>query len=175
MLEIVHAATGMVASNPVLTTFQVFSRVMIVCGVLIATYAARESIGLVLCLVAWGITEIIRYSTYTLNILGGVPYFLKWMRFVFRCSPQFVLHTINVVLSVLFFFRYSLFIMLYPIGITGELLCLYAAQKEVGEGQLYSIQMPNKYNFIFNYQYLLIFFMFLYIPSKYVFLGQYAK
>lgn len=80
VLEIFHAASRIVSSDPILTTFQVMSRVVVVCGVLIATYAARASFGLTLCLFAWCITEIIRYATYTLNLLGGVPFFLKWIR-----------------------------------------------------------------------------------------------
>ncbi|XP_074027035.1 3-hydroxyacyl-CoA dehydratase 1 isoform X2 [Leptinotarsa decemlineata] len=139
VLEVIHAITRLVRSDPIITTFQVASRVMVVCGVLMATSAARESMGLGLCLLAWSVTEIIRYSTYTLTLVGAVPYFLKWL-------------------------RYTTFIGLYPLGITGELLCLYAAQKEVGAGNLYSILMPNKYNFIFNYQHFLVFIMLLYIP-----------
>ncbi|XP_018571299.1 very-long-chain (3R)-3-hydroxyacyl-CoA dehydratase 2 [Anoplophora glabripennis] len=139
VLEVVHAAMGMVKSNPVLTAFQVASRVIVVCGVLMATEAPRESIGLTCALTAWSITEIIRYATYTLNLLNIVPYVLKWL-------------------------RYTLFIGLYPLGVTGELLCIYASQREVGDNQLYSVKMPNAYNFIFSYQHLLWFIMLLYIP-----------
>lgn len=139
VLEVIHAATGIVKSNPILTAFQVASRVAVVCGILLATNSARDGLGLPLALTAWSITEIIRYSTYTLSLTGSVPYFLKYL-------------------------RYTLFIILYPIGITGELLCIWAASKEVGEGKLYSVAMPNSYNFIFNYQHLLWFLMLLYIP-----------
>ncbi|CAG9768552.1 unnamed protein product [Ceutorhynchus assimilis] len=139
VLEVVHAATGMVKSSPIMTAFQVASRVVVVCGVLMATNAAREGLGLPLALLAWSITEIIRYSNYFFNLIGSVPYFLKYL-------------------------RYTTFIVLYPIGVTGELLCIFKAQNEVGQRQLYSMKMPNNYNFIFNYQHLLWFLMLLYIP-----------
>ncbi|XP_066258551.1 very-long-chain (3R)-3-hydroxyacyl-CoA dehydratase hpo-8 [Euwallacea similis] len=139
VLEVLHAATGMVKSNPILTAFQVASRVIVVCAILLATYSARDSWGLPLALTAWSITEIIRYSNYTLNLINSVPYVLKYL-------------------------RYTTFIVLYPVGITGELLCIWAAQEEVGKGFLYSIDLPNKYNFAFNYQHLLWFLMLLYIP-----------
>ncbi|XP_028128663.1 very-long-chain (3R)-3-hydroxyacyl-CoA dehydratase hpo-8 [Diabrotica virgifera virgifera] len=139
VLEVLHAAIGIVKSNPIITAVQVSSRVVVVVGVLIATQAPRESIGLTLCLLAWSITEIIRYSMYALSLVNAVPYFLTWL-------------------------RYSLFVVLYPIGITGELLCLFWAQKEVGENSLYSVTMPHKYNFIFNYQHVLVFIMLMYIP-----------
>lgn len=76
--------TGLVKSNPVITTFQVFSRIIVVSGVLLATpdsYAA-SSFGVPLAILAWSITEIIRYSFYYLNLNNFVPYFLTWLRYV---------------------------------------------------------------------------------------------
>lgn len=76
--------TGLVKSNPIITTFQVFSRIIIVSGVLLATpdtYAA-SSFGFPLAILAWSITEIIRYSFYYLNLNNFVPYFLTWLRYV---------------------------------------------------------------------------------------------
>ncbi|XP_030765327.1 very-long-chain (3R)-3-hydroxyacyl-CoA dehydratase hpo-8 [Sitophilus oryzae] len=139
VLEVIHAATGIVKSSAVMTAFQVASRVVVVCGVLLATESARVGLGLPLALLAWSITEIIRYSNYFFNLVYAVPFVLKYL-------------------------RYTTFIVLYPIGVTGELLCIWAAQKEVGKNQLYSIDMPNRYNVIFNYQHVLWFLMVLYIP-----------
>ncbi|KAG8231072.1 hypothetical protein J437_LFUL010698 [Ladona fulva] len=139
ILEIFHAALGFVHSNVMITTFQVFSRVMAVCGVLIPFQSSQESIGLPLLLLAWTITEIIRYSYYAINIFGLVPYFIIWC-------------------------RYTFFIVLYPIGVTGELLALYAAQAEVAETKRWTTEMPNFLNFTFSYRYYLLFVMFLYLP-----------
>ncbi|XP_063223929.1 very-long-chain (3R)-3-hydroxyacyl-CoA dehydratase 2 [Bacillus rossius redtenbacheri] len=139
VLEILHAALGMVSSSVVLTTFQVLSRVMVVCGVLLPTPTGPASPGLPLALVAWSVTEIIRYLYYACNLLGMQPYLLVWC-------------------------RYSLFMVLYPVGVTGELLCLYAAQAHVSRTKMWSVEMPNRLNFTFSYHYLLLFVMFLYIP-----------
>ncbi|KAF7278970.1 hypothetical protein GWI33_007779 [Rhynchophorus ferrugineus] len=140
VLEVFHAIARIVSSNPVMTAFQVASRVVLVCGVLLLSETSRLGIGLPMALFAWSITEIIRYSNYTFQLVNSVPYPLKYL-------------------------RYTTFIVLYPIGVTGELLCLWWAQKEIGENNQYSIDMPNKYNFIFNYQHLLWFIMVLYIPQ----------
>lgn len=67
-----------------------------------------------------------------------------------------------------FYCRYSTFVFLYPIGVTGELLCLYAAQKQVRENKWLTLEMPNIYNFAFHYDHFLIFVMLLYIPCKYL-------
>ncbi|CAH0558278.1 unnamed protein product [Brassicogethes aeneus] len=139
ILEVFHAQMGIVKSNPAITAFQVASRVMVVCGVLMATLSARSTVGLPLALVAWSITEVIRYGMYTLQLINWIPYVVTWL-------------------------RYSTFVILYPIGVTGELLCIYAAQQEIGAKQQWSITMPNSFNVIFNYQHFLWFIMFLYIP-----------
>ncbi|XP_055388232.1 very-long-chain (3R)-3-hydroxyacyl-CoA dehydratase hpo-8 [Condylostylus longicornis] len=139
VLEIFNAALGLVKSNPILTTFQVFSRVMVVCGVVMATPEAKNSPGLPLALLAWSITEIIRYGYYALNILNIIP-------------------------QILIFLRYTTFIALYPIGVTGELLCFYWAQNYAKHHKIWSIDMPNKYNATFSYFHLLWIIMLSYVP-----------
>ena len=49
--------------------------------------------------------------------------------------------------------RYNLFIVLYPVGVTGELLCCYKAWlaiKDLDE-KPFSITMPNQINFGFSF------------------------
>lgn len=139
ILEILHVALGFVVSNLALTAAQVYSRVMVVCLVLLATPTAPLSVGLPLALFAWSVTEVIRYSFYALNIIGSVPYFLIWC-------------------------RYTFFIILYPIGITGELLCIWAAYQFVSETGMWSTTLPNPINFTFDYGYFLLASMLAYIP-----------
>ncbi|KAJ6636341.1 Very-long-chain (3R)-3-hydroxyacyl-CoA dehydratase 2 [Pseudolycoriella hygida] len=139
ILEIIHAAIGIVRSNVLITTFQVFSRVMVVCGVLLATPTAIFSPGLPLALLAWSITEIIRYGFYVLNIIKHVPHFVT-------------------------FLRYTTFIILYPIGVTGELLCFYWAQSYAKGNTIWTLSLPNAANFTFNYYYFLWIIMLAYIP-----------
>lgn len=86
-----------------LTTFQVFSRVMVVCGILIATPTAPLSFGLPLALVAWSVTEIIRYLYYALNIINFVPYLIIWCRyvliFIVNCFAIYDNGTLNVIVT----------------------------------------------------------------------------
>ncbi|KAA0715571.1 Very-long-chain (3R)-3-hydroxyacyl-CoA dehydratase 2 [Triplophysa tibetana] len=88
---------------------------------------------------AWTITEIIRYSFYTFSLLNHLPYLIKWA-------------------------RYTFFFVLYPMGVAGELLTIYAALPYVQKTGLYSITLPNKYNFSFDYHTFLILVMISYIP-----------
>lgn len=152
---------GLVSSNPMVTLFQVASRVMVVCGVLIGVEGASESQGIHFLLFAWTITEIIRYSFYAFGIFGINVYPLVWCRYNICCAKM------NAEKLKNYFIRYTLFIALYPIGVTGELLCLYAASQIVAESKQWTYTMPNVWNFTFNYQYFLLIVMSLYVPCKY--------
>ncbi|CAL8113475.1 unnamed protein product [Orchesella dallaii] len=138
VLEILHAAIGIVKSNVILTTFQVFSRVFVVWCVLEVSPPSTVSIGVPLLLFAWCVTEIIRYGYYFLNLVG-LAQLIVW-------------------------FRYTLFIALYPIGVSGELLCMYNALSYVRDNRIWSYSMPNQINFVFDYHYVLIGIALLYIP-----------
>ncbi|XP_001357089.3 very-long-chain (3R)-3-hydroxyacyl-CoA dehydratase hpo-8 [Drosophila pseudoobscura] len=138
-VEILNAAFGLVKSNPVVTGFQVFSRMMVVVGVVMATPTGKVSPGLPIALFAWAITEIIRYGYYALNIVKVVPHFVV-------------------------FLRYTTFIVLYPIGVTGELLCFWWAQSYARENSVWSTVMPNKWNATFSYLAFLWIVMLGYIP-----------
>lgn len=139
VLEIIHSIIRLVPSGVMVVLPQVFSRVFVVCGCMMATQTGSVSPGLPLCILAWSITEIIRYAYYALNLLNCVP-------------------------PTLLFLRYSTFLILYPTGITGELMCLYHSLDEMFEKQLFTVSMPNAWNFIFNYYYFVIIYMFSYIP-----------
>ncbi|XP_006259478.1 very-long-chain (3R)-3-hydroxyacyl-CoA dehydratase 2 [Alligator mississippiensis] len=139
LLEILHCAFGIVPSSVVLTAFQVMSRVFLTWAVTHSVKEVQSEDSVLLFVVAWTVTEIIRYSFYTFNLLNHLPYLIKWA-------------------------RYTLFIVLYPMGVLGELLTIYAALPFVRQSGLYSISLPNKYNFSFDYYTFLILVMISYIP-----------
>ncbi len=102
ILEVVHAATGLVSSPVGSTAAQVASRLLVV--VLLLVFISDEAqhlsyIGLLVVTVAWTITELVRYSFYFIGLLGREPGWLLWM-------------------------RYTFFIVLYPLGVTGEWLII---------------------------------------------------
>ncbi|ELT88541.1 hypothetical protein CAPTEDRAFT_151760 [Capitella teleta] len=139
ILEIFHAMFGLVKSNPVLTAFQVFSRIIVTWGILYIVPEVHQSVGVAMLLVAWSVTEIIRYSYYMCGLIDSIPYALMWC-------------------------RYTFFIILYPIGVTGELLSIYGALPFIKDRGLYSVSMPNRANMSFSYYHVLIFVMLSYIP-----------
>lgn len=144
VLEVLHAALKLVRSNPLLTGLQVLSRVAVVWAIIHVFDASKQCAGVFIVCLAWSITEVVRYSYYAFNILGFVPYFLTWC-------------------------RYSLFIVLYPLGVFGELTCIYYAITSVYNSKKlrdqYSYRLPNSLNFSFDILIVLFITVFAYIPG----------
>lgn len=111
VLEIIHAALKIVSSPVVTTIKQLGSRFMVV--VLIDLLKSEEYIniggitGLHLIMFAWGITEIVRYSFYYSGLIGKE-------------------------VKLLVFLRYTLFLVLYPAGVAGELLIILSWMQKDG-------------------------------------------
>ncbi|GMR34149.1 hypothetical protein PMAYCL1PPCAC_04344, partial [Pristionchus mayeri] len=140
VLEIAHCALGLVRSPIFTTLMQVFSRVAVLWLVLHPVKESRDSIGVPMLLIAWSVTEVIRYSFYALNI--------------FKCVPQ-----------ILIWLRYTLFIILYPMGASGELFVVFRSLPFVKERNLFSFDMPNPLNMSFSFYWFLVIFMLNYIPG----------
>ena len=177
VMEIVHAFFGLVKSPVILTFFQVFSRIWTFWAVLVMTPETRKAnvdfadvIGKVvkggkwplkssstflshvplkmgvnvktLC-IAWGITEVVRYSFYFFKLLSpksGPPKVLVWL-------------------------RYSLFLVLYPLGVASELALAYASIGPLGKSKkLDVLQMPNAMNVSLHGPTLMRVFMSCYMP-----------
>uniref|UniRef100_A0A3Q3F1Q2 Very-long-chain (3R)-3-hydroxyacyl-CoA dehydratase n=1 Tax=Kryptolebias marmoratus TaxID=37003 RepID=A0A3Q3F1Q2_KRYMA len=139
VFSVLSPNSGIVPSSVVLTGFQVMSRVFLTWAVTHSVREVQSEDSVLLFVTAWTITEIIRYSFYTFSLLNHLPYLIKWA-------------------------RYTFFIVLYPMGVTGELLTIYAALPYVQKTGLYSVTLPNKYNFSFDYYTFLILVMVSYIP-----------
>ncbi|KAK1797331.1 hypothetical protein P4O66_008298, partial [Electrophorus voltai] len=139
LLEVGHCATGLVRTSVIVTGVQVSSRIFMVWFITHSIRQVQNQESLILFLVAWTVTEITRYSFYTFSLLKHLPYFIKWA-------------------------RYNLFIIMYPLGVIGELMTIYAALPYVRKSGMYSLRLPNKYNVSFDYYYFLIIVMLSYIP-----------
>lgn len=97
-----------IVRSPIFTTLmQVSTRLLLVWGV-VDNYptATSPSPFYSSMLLAWSITEIIRYSYFMLNLIGIVPGFLTWL-------------------------RYNTFYVLYPVGISSEMLLIFKASYAV--------------------------------------------
>ncbi|KEG14003.1 protein tyrosine phosphatase [Trypanosoma grayi] len=127
VMEVLHAMAGLVRS-PVATTFlQVLSRLLVLYGALeIGPTDSRTSPFFTQMVVAWSLSEIIRYAYYAANLL-------------------------NVKVKPLTWLRYTAFTVLYPIGISGEIACLYKALPYIKANKPWSMELPNRYNCSFSW------------------------
>ncbi|KAK3567468.1 hypothetical protein QTP86_019987 [Hemibagrus guttatus] len=139
LLEVGHCAIGIVRTSVIVTGVQVCSRIFMVWFITHSIRQIQNQESVILFLVVWTVTEITRYSFYTFSLLNHLPYFIKWA-------------------------RYNMFIIMYPLGVIGELMTIYAALPYVRKAGMYSLRLPNKYNVSFDYYYCLIIVMLSYIP-----------
>ncbi|KAH8156325.1 hypothetical protein CIB48_g11919 [Xylaria polymorpha] len=101
-IEVLHSLFSIVRA-PLFTTFmQVFSRYAIVWGItdLFPQLGANPAYSSML--VAWSVTEVIRYSYFALTLSGWQPSTLHWL-------------------------RYHAFFVLYPLGISSEAWLIWLA------------------------------------------------
>ena len=105
ILEVIHALLKWVKSPVLSTLAQVASRLLVVVFINVFVMngfnSTGLSVGIMIVSFAWSITELVRYSLYFLSLFDVQPAWLLWM-------------------------RYSFFIVLYPVGVTGEWLIFLA-------------------------------------------------
>ncbi|KAF1927307.1 PTPLA-domain-containing protein [Didymella exigua CBS 183.55] len=109
LIEVIHAAIGLVKSPVSTTAIQVFTRViqvwMIWYSFPASTAASHAFFVLVL---AWSVADSTRYLYLALNLHGKAPQALTWL-------------------------RYTMFYPLYPIGIGAEWWLMYRSIEPVGQ------------------------------------------
>lgn len=142
IVEVLHCVVGLVPSNPLITLQQTAVKLAIVFGIVSPFAGPKNCYGILLTIGCWSVAEITRYLYYALNILNVVPYLVTWC-------------------------RYSFFLVLYPFGVLGELLLIYASLDEISKSSRFTWPLPNFLNVSFYPHYALVGFMLLYIPRTY--------
>ncbi|KAL3152245.1 hypothetical protein ABBQ32_001324 [Trebouxia sp. C0010 RCD-2024] len=153
-VQVLHSVFGVVRAPIMTTGMQVASRVWVVWGIMVAAPAQIASrsltvlplgaysmqLNLMSLLLAWSVTEIIRYSFFAFKELGMTPYPLLWL-------------------------RYSTFIFLYPLGVASEMAMVWLALPHIRLSHLWSIDLPNAVNFAFDYFLFCLLAVVIYIPG----------
>lgn len=142
VLEIVHAALGIVPSAIIPTFIQVFSRITILFLYTSSFRACQRSLSLPLMVLSWALVEPPRYFYYTWNLLSPktIPFPLLWL-------------------------RYSLFSILYPTGILGEIGQILSAIRVLRRACKFCPLLGLPRTSLFGY-YLSYFLLLLYIPGS---------
>ena len=66
----------------------------------------------------------------------------------------------------LLWLRYTTFIPLYPLGVASEMTMVYLALPHIKRSGMWSLRMPNPYNFAFDYFYFCLLAVAIYVPGK---------
>ncbi|KAJ7703262.1 PTPLA-domain-containing protein [Mycena rosella] len=101
ILEVVHSLLGWVRSPLQTTAMQVASRLWIVWGIVQQFDVAQTNPLYTSAVLAWSVTEVVRYSFYASSLLGYEP-------------------------PILLYLRYTMFYVLYPVGAGSEAFLSYA-------------------------------------------------
>ncbi|PXF45136.1 Very-long-chain (3R)-3-hydroxyacyl-CoA dehydratase 2 [Gracilariopsis chorda] len=123
--EVVHAMLGFGGTVPT-AVVQCLGRFVVLMLVVDRIDDIQGHIVTLFLLMAWSVGDIVRYAFYIAIITHRVPKVLLWM-------------------------RYSLFLVLYPLGIVAEWLIYYRTLPFVDKHRLYAIALPNKFNFAFDF------------------------
>lgn len=113
ILEIFHAIAGIVKSSIGTTSIQISSRLLL-SYILVFLYPQSQVVAFYLMILAWGITECIRYSHYLLILLNFS----------------------NAASKSIAWARYTFFFVLYPLGAASEVVLLWCSSNEVVEIQV---------------------------------------
>ncbi|CAM6125932.1 unnamed protein product [Calypogeia fissa] len=111
ILEVLHAVLGLVRSDPKTALMQWGGRTHVLLSIIDRLPQVQTNFSVFITIAAWATTEIVRYPQYALSSLGVCPKWLTWL-------------------------RYTMFIVLYPAGIYGEMDSMYAALEPLKDGDV---------------------------------------
>ncbi|KAM0026356.1 putative very-long-chain (3R)-3-hydroxyacyl-CoA dehydratase [Helianthus debilis subsp. tardiflorus] len=112
-IEVIHGVLGIVPSGFLFPLMQWGGRTHFLLAIVRKIYEVQESPAVLITFVAWCCIEIIRYPFYALSCLGSCPPFLTYL-------------------------RYTVFIVIYPIGVVGEMWIMYQSLPVILEKNLYA-------------------------------------
>ena len=130
LLETFHVLLSLTKGSAPLALLQWFGRSNVLFLIVGSITELRSSQALAPLFLSWAAADVVRYAWYAAAAL----------------SPN------NEAPGPLTWARYSAFIPLYPLGVfAGEMPLIKAAIPLIKERKLWSVEMPNEFNFAFSY------------------------
>nr|XP_043619200.1 very-long-chain (3R)-3-hydroxyacyl-CoA dehydratase 2 [Erigeron canadensis] len=112
-MEVLHGALGIVPSGFLFPLMQWGGRTHFLLAIVRQINEVQDSPAVLIAFLAWCCMEIVRYPFYALSCLGKCPSFLTYL-------------------------RYTVFIVIYPIGVLGEMWIMYKSLPAIMEKNLYA-------------------------------------
>jgi len=154
MMEVAHCAVGMTRASPFLTFLQIFSRFMVVALLNSCPAAIKDdTFWIPLMLTCWGIADFTRYVFYCFGIVRDLATSCRSMAVAFKLmkisSVEKADDPVFKIPFPLVWLRYSLFIVLYPTGVTSELACIWMT-RACAMGAISAVQPDTMSGWIFQ-------------------------
>lgn len=124
-LEFLNAFVGYTKGAPLFPFLQVSGRNFVLFAVIHSEPRTQEMPAVFMLFLVWSLAELFRYPYYMIGLLKKEIPSLTW-------------------------FRYSAWIILYPLGVLCEGIILLRSLPLFEETKRYSIEMPNTWNFTFD-------------------------
>mmetsp|Transcript_17366 Transcript_17366/g.26758 ORF Transcript_17366/g.26758 Transcript_17366/m.26758 type:complete len:197 (+) Transcript_17366:118-708(+) len=132
--DFVFSLLKITRNNPATVFQQILSRVFVI--YMVFPYSDGPHFGVFMTVLAWSFTEVVRFIFYSLKLVN-------------MGSPE---NTFSYIIGLM---RYNLFIILYPIGVSGELICCYFTYKytkaQPPATKPFTVTLPNTVNFGFDF------------------------
>lgn len=150
-LECLHALVGYTKGSALFPFLQVSGRNLILFAV-INSEARLQDKPIIICLfLVWSAVELIRYPYYIITLVKKEISWLTWL-------------------------RYSVWVILYPLGFMCEGLVLLISLSYFEETKRYTITLPNKWNFTFDMvTFLRVYMTFVLLPGLYIVMKHMQK
>jgi len=157
----VHAAAGLTKSDAFTTFIQIFSRVLIIAVVEVNRKDFKDDQLIIpMMLLAWSMADFTRYVFYAVGLLRTIASNLRAMacamKLIKGVPPVRVADPVFQMPFFLLWLRYSLFIVLYPSGVSGELLCIWKTFSAVTSTKLISLDNGGFSPWLFQCMQLLV-------------------
>lgn len=124
-LEFLNALVGYTKGSPLFPFLQVSGRNFVLFAVIHSEPRTQEMPVVFILFMVWSLAELFRYPYYIISLLNKEIPSLTW-------------------------FRYSAWVVLYPLGVLCEGTILLRSLPLFDETKRYTIEMPNAWNFTFD-------------------------
>lgn len=150
-LECLHAIVGYTKGSALFPFLQVSGRNLVLFAVINSEPRIQDK-PIILCLfLVWSAVELIRYPYYIITLVKKEISWLTWL-------------------------RYTVWVVLYPMGFMCEGLVLLISLSYFEETKRYTVTLPNKWNFTFDMvTFLRIYMTFVLLPGLYIVMKHMQK
>ena len=125
LLEIAHPLLGLVNTGVIAPLLQNTGKSFVLFAMIVPIKAMHHNLAVYMVFVAWSASEVIRYPFYLVTLHRINLYFVAWL-------------------------RYSAWIVLYPLGISCEVIILYQSIEIAETMRRWELLLPNSLNVSFS-------------------------